>query len=65
MEDLHSYAVGETVRDLRGDGNEYRVVEKETSSVGKITAIVVEPLDEDGTKRLRISQSEWGETWTA
>lgn len=65
MEDLRSYAVGDTVRDLRGEGTEYRIVEKETSSVGKITAVVVEPLDEDDTKRVRISQSEWGDTWTA
>lgn len=66
MEDLSSMEVGETVRNLRGDGTEYRIVEKETSSVGKLKAIVVEPVDADGdAKRLRIPQSEWGDAWTA
>ncbi len=66
MEDLSTMEVGETVRDIRGEDREYRVVEKETSSVGKINAIVVEPLDENAEQeRIRISQSEWSDTWTA
>lgn len=66
MEDLSSVQVGDTVRDLQGDGREYRVIEKETSTVGKITAVVVEPIDADGeNERLRIPQSQWGDTWTA
>lgn len=66
MEDLSSMQVGDTVRNVRGEDREYRIVEKETSSVGKINAVIVEPVDaEDEQERLRIPQSEWGDTWTA
>ena len=66
MEDLSTVEIGDTVRDVRGDDREYRVVERETSSVGKINAIVVEPLDSEGEgERIRIPQSEWSDTWTA
>ena len=41
MEDLSSMEVGETVRNVRDDDREYRIVEKETSSVGKINAVGV------------------------
>ncbi|ELY74144.1 hypothetical protein C490_00545 [Natronobacterium gregoryi SP2] len=63
--------VGDIVRnvegkDVGGEGKAYRIVEKETSSVGKINAVVVEPLDEeDERERITIPQSEWGDTWTA
>jgi hypothetical protein len=66
MEDLSSYEVGDTVHDLRGDGKEYKIVKKELSSVGKVNAVIVKPIGEDGDeKRIRIPQSEWGDTWTA
>ena len=66
MEDLSSMEVGDTVSDLRGEGREYEIVEKETSSVGKINAVIVKPLGNDAKeKRIRISQSEWSDTWTA
>ncbi|MDQ2052747.1 hypothetical protein RBH26_20090 [Natronolimnohabitans sp. A-GB9] len=66
MEDLSSYEVGDTVRDIRGDGNEYEIVEKEQSSVGKVNAVIVKPVGEDSEeKRIRIPQSEWSGTWTA
>ncbi|MDG5820738.1 hypothetical protein [Natronococcus sp. A-GB7] len=66
MEDLSSYEVGDTVRDIRGDGNEYEIVEKELSSVGKVNAVVVKPVGEDGREaRVRIPQSKWSDTWTA
>lgn len=66
MEDISSMEVGDTVHDIRGEQKEYRIVEKETSSVGKINAIIVEPVDEDSEqRRIRIPQSEWSDTWTA
>jgi hypothetical protein len=65
MEDLSSMEVGETVRNVRDDDREYRIVEKETSSVGKINAVVVEPVDGGENERVRIPQTEWGDTWTA
>lgn len=66
MEDLSTMEVGDTVENLQGSRREYRIVEKETSSVGKINAIIVEPLDDDADQeRIRIPQSEWGDTWTA
>ena len=66
MEDLSSYDVGDTVTDLRGDGREYEIIEKEMSSVGKINAVIVTPVGEgDAEKRIRIAQSEWGDIWTA
>lgn len=64
MEDLNSMQVGDTIQDVRGEGREYEIVEKETSSVGKITAVVVEPVEGE-RERIRIPQSEWGDTWTA
>lgn len=66
MEDLSSMEVGETVRNIRGDDREYRIVEKETTSVGKINAVIVEPVGEEGDQeRFRIPQSEWSDAWTA
>ncbi|GEM_PF-7076381 len=66
MEDLSTVEVGETVESLEGKEGTYRVVEKETSSVGKINAVIVERVDGEGEgKRLRIPQTEWGDTWTA
>ncbi|SDQ19246.1 hypothetical protein [Natronobacterium texcoconense] len=67
MEDISSMEVGDIIRNVEGtDTGEYRVVEKETSSVGKIQAIVVEPVDGEGEQdRVTIPQSEWGDTWTA
>ena len=66
MKDLSSLKVGDTVENLRGDGRTYRIVQKETSSVGKLNAVIVEPVDEEGDpERVRIPQSEWGDTWTA
>ncbi|MFA9427269.1 hypothetical protein [Natronorubrum sp. A-ect3] len=66
MEDLSTVEVGDTVEDLQDNNSKYRVVEKETSSVGKINAVIVERIDGEGEgKRLRIPQTEWGDTWTA
>ena len=66
MEDLSSMEVGDTVRNIEGREEEYRIVKKETSSAGKIKAIVVEPVDNGGEQeRLRIPVSEWSHTWTA
>ncbi len=66
MEDLSTMEVGDTVKNVRGENREYRIVEKETSSVGKINAIIVEPADANAEQeRIRISQSEWSDTWTA
>lgn len=66
MEDFSSMEVGDTVRDIQGENREYRIVEKETSSVGKINAVVVEPVDDNAEReRIRIPQSEWSDTWTA
>ncbi|MFU8868111.1 hypothetical protein [Natronococcus sp.] len=66
MEDLSSYAVGDTIRDLRGNGDEYEIVEKELSTVGKVNAVIVVPIGEDADEtRIRIPQSEWSDTWTA
>lgn len=66
MEDLSSMEVGDTVKNVTGDDKEYRIIEKETTSVGKINAVIVEPVDENAEQeRLRISQSEWSDTWTA
>ena len=66
MEDLSSMEVGDTVRNVRGEDREYRIVEKETTSVGKINAVIVEPVDEEGDqKRFKIPQSEWSDSWTA
>ncbi len=66
MEDLSSVEVGETIEDLQGKEGEYKVVKKETSSAGKINAVIVERIDDDGEgKRLRIPQSQWGDTYTA
>jgi len=65
MEDLSSMEIGETVENIADEGGTYRIVEKETSSVGKINAVVVEPIDGDREERIRVPQSEWGDTWTA
>ncbi len=66
MEDLSTVEVGDTVEGLQDNDGKYRVVEKETSSAGKINAVIVERIDGEGEgKRLRIPQSEWGDTWTA
>lgn len=65
MEDLSTMEVGETVRNVRGDDGEFRIVEKELSSVGKINAVIVEPVDGGSDERIRIPQSEWSDTWTA
>lgn len=65
MEDLSTMEVGDTVRNIRGDEREFRIVEKELSSVGKINAVIVEPIDDGGDERIRIPQSEWSDTWTA
>ena len=66
MEDLSSIQVGETITGIEKDeDSEYTVVEKETSSTGKIQAVIVEPVDGGEGERRRIPQSEWGDTWTA
>lgn len=66
MEDLSTAEVGDTVEDLKDREGEYRVVKKETSSAGKINAVIVERINDDGEgERLRIPQSRWGDTWTA
>jgi len=66
MEDLSTVEVGDTVEDLKDREGKYQVVKKETSSAGKINAVIVERIDGDGKEeRLRIPQSKWGDTWTA
>lgn len=66
MEDLSSIQVGETVTGINEDDDStYTVVEKQTSSTGKIQAVIVEPVDGGEDERRRIPQSEWGDTWTA
>ncbi|WP_137197737.1 hypothetical protein [Halalkalirubrum salinum] len=66
MEDLSTMEIGDTVEDPRGDGRTYRIVETETSSVGKITGVILEPIDGDGDgDRIRIPSTEWSDIWTA
>ncbi|MFO7927671.1 MAG: hypothetical protein ACQET5_04305 [Halobacteriota archaeon] len=45
IEDISTMQVGDIVRNVEGDDREYRIVDKATSSVGKINAVVVEPVD--------------------
>lgn len=64
MEDMSSMSVGDTVQ-MEDDNREWKIVEKKESSVGKLTEIVVEPVDGGKEERKRISASEWADTWTA